>query len=199
MVVCERRRHDAVEQQARAARSRTRRANRAAARRCWRRDGAAGRAPSASSVAARGLEARALLVEQRVLGLVGGGEVRVHRLELEVRARQQLRQRPRAGCRGGTRGGSCRCRSSGGSAACVARAAAAACSARPAAGLEMVGVRSCSNTPSRSLTLSAPKIRIGARDARLAQLDAFLDVGHRQQRRAGLLERRAPRARAPCP
>ncbi len=39
------------------------------------------------------LEAEALLVEQRRLRIVGGGEVRVHRRELEVGTGQQLRQR----------------------------------------------------------------------------------------------------------
>ena len=41
------------------------------------------------------------------------------------------------------------------------RLAAASSNARAAAGVETVGVRSCSNTPERSLTLSAPKTRMG--------------------------------------
>ncbi len=41
------------------------------------------------------------------------------------------------------------------------RAAAAASSAHAAAGDETAGVRPCSNTPPRSLTLIAPKTRIG--------------------------------------
>ncbi len=39
-------------------------------------------------------ESRALRLEQRVARLVGGAEVRVDRIEREVRAREQLRQRP---------------------------------------------------------------------------------------------------------
>ena len=69
------------------------------------------------------------------------------------------------------------------------RRAAAACSARAAPGVEIVGVRSCSNTPSRSLTLSAPKTRIGARTPAWRSTIAFLDVGAREHRGAGLLER----------
>ncbi len=44
---------------------------------------------------ARRVERHALLIEQRVLGLVGGREVGVDAFELEVRAREQVRQRPR--------------------------------------------------------------------------------------------------------
>ena len=40
------------------------------------------------------LESRALRLEQLVSGLVGGAEMRVHRVEREVRAGEQLRQRP---------------------------------------------------------------------------------------------------------
>ena len=43
---------------------------------------------------ARLLEFRTLLFEQRVLGLVGGREVRVDRFELEVRAAEQIGKRP---------------------------------------------------------------------------------------------------------
>ena len=42
----------------------------------------------------RAIEARALFAEERRLGIVGGGEVGVNRLELEVRAREQTGQRP---------------------------------------------------------------------------------------------------------
>ena len=76
------------------------------------------------------------------------------------------------------------------------RAAAAASSARAAPGVETVGVRRCVNTPSRSLTLSAPNTRIGTRDAGIAQRHAFFDVRAREHRRAGRLERRADRRRA---
>ena len=41
----------------------------------------------------RAIESHALLVEQRAAGIVGGREVRVDGLELEVLAREQLRQR----------------------------------------------------------------------------------------------------------
>ena len=68
-----------------------------------------------------------------------------------------------AGCRDGTRAGSCRCRSSGGRRSSVERRIAAACTARAAPGVEIVGVSEKSNRPSRSLTLSAPKTRIGTR------------------------------------
>src|SRR4051812_20012776 len=39
------------------------------------------------------LEPKPLNVEERRLGIVRSGEVRVHSVELEIRARQQLRQR----------------------------------------------------------------------------------------------------------
>ena len=88
------------------------------------------------------LEPAPLFVEQRRLGLVGGAEVRVHGVEPQVRAGEQLRQRARqvvvteaepveAGVDleviGERR---------------AARAAPRLPSARPAAGLEIVGVRS---------------------------------------------------------
>ena len=91
----ERRRHDAVEQQARAARDRTRRANRAAAPRCSPRADSRRTAAERRRVApARARIARRCSLEQRRLGIVGGREVRVDRIELEVLAGQQLRQRP---------------------------------------------------------------------------------------------------------
>src|SRR2546425_12018781 len=45
-------------------------------------------------VGERALESKPLNVEQRRLGIVGCGEMRIHGVQLEIRARQQLRQRP---------------------------------------------------------------------------------------------------------
>ena len=114
----QRRRHDAVEQEARAGRGRTRRASRAAARRCWRRDGSAGRPPSAVDVGQRLLEARALLVEQRRLGIVGGARSACR----PRRARGSGSPAAPAACAAGCRSRKpepvhARCRSSGDSAA----------------------------------------------------------------------------------
>ena len=53
----------------------------------------------------------------------------------------------------------------------------------------MVGVRSQSNSPSRSLTLSAPKTRISARTPAVRSATRLLDVGAGEQIGAGLLER----------
>ena len=87
-----------------------------------------------------------------------------------------------AGCRGESRAGSCPCRSSGDSRACRVVPAAAACTARAADGVEIVGVNANSNKPSRSLTLSAPKTRIGARTPARRRTIALLDVRAGQHR-----------------
>ena len=69
------------------------------------------------------------------------------------------------------------------------RRAAAACSARAADGVEMVGVRSCSNTPSRSLIAERAEDQNRQPDAGGAEDDALLDVGAGEHRRACALER----------
>ena len=67
--------------------------------------------------------------------------------------------------------------------------AAAACTARAADGVEIVGVSENSNKPSRSLTLSAPKIENRRADAGAAKDDRLFDVRARQQIRARGFER----------
>ena len=159
----QRRRHDAVEQQARAGRSRTRRARRAAARRCWRRAARGSRCRATAAAPTPASKRSRCSREGRMIGIVGGREVRVDGVDRQVRRWPRPRAACVRGCRGGSRAGSCRCRSSDDSAAATPCCAAAACSARAAPGVEIVGVRSCAKMPSRSLTLSAPNTRIGAR------------------------------------
>ena len=174
----------------RAARSRTRRANRAAARRCWPRGGTAAARRARASVAHAASNASALLVEERVLGLVGGREVRVDALRARDSGSRAAPAASTPGSRGGTRGDACRCRSSGDSGrACRARRGRRLQRAARPTGLAIVGVRSYSKTPSRSLTLSAPKIRIRARvpDSRSSMPSSMSATA--SQRRAGFFER----------
>ena len=149
-------------------RSRTTRASRAAARRCWPRAGTRG----------VGAERRASVAQRRArsasrcssnsgdLGIVGGREVRVDRVDLEV-GLASTSGSVRRGCRAGTRAGSCRCRSSGGSASRAVRARRPPAARAPRRASRWSASGRASNRPSRSLTLSAPKTRIGARDAGL--------------------------------
>ncbi len=73
---------------------RTTRASRATARRCWPRARTRSDAER-RQVPPHALEPQALLLHQRMVGHVGRGEVRVDADELQVRARQQLRERAR--------------------------------------------------------------------------------------------------------
>ena len=155
--------------------------------------------PSAADVAQRALEARALLVEQRVLGLVGGREVRVDGVELEVRAGQQLRQRAAQ-----VVVAEAEPVHAGVDLQVVAERAAVARGRRLHARAPRRASRSSasgvqSNTPSRSLTLERAEDQDRRAHAGRAQRDAFLDVGARQQSRAGVLERERRPGRAPWP
>ena len=89
----QRRRHHAVQQQTRPHADRTRRASRAETPRCCTRGDSVGRPPSAATSASARSKRDRCSRKVRRLRVVGGGEMRVHGVELEVRARQQLRQR----------------------------------------------------------------------------------------------------------
>ena len=131
--------------------------------RCWRRASTAACAPSAAMVATAPLEAHALLIEDRAVGIVGRREVRVHRVELEIPSRpgapativSQVVEPETEAIHPGV------------DLQVIAKALAAArpppAPRRAAPGVEMVGVSAQSNRPSRSLTLSAPNTRISAR------------------------------------
>ena len=138
----ERRRDDAVEQEPGRTKSYQTRSSRSSAAlfAAWRD---ARRDAERRQRSQRRFEALALLAEQRVLGIVGGGEVRVDRVDREV-----------SGC--AATSGSVRSRLSWRKPSrfmpvSILRwqcrttpwRAAAACSARAATGVEMVGVRSC--------------------------------------------------------
>ena len=101
-----------------------------------------------------------------------------------------------AGCRAGTRAGSCPCRSSDDTRGARCVPAAADSSARAAPASRPSASDRCVNTPSRSLTLSAPNTRIGIVMPAVAERHAFLDVRAGQHRRARRLERAADRRRA---
>ena len=134
-----------------------------------------------------GVEPLALVAERGVVGIVRGREMGVHRLDLQVAARGELRQRAievvgpesepvHAGVDLQAVAGA------------RATAAAASCSARAADGVEIVGVRLCVGIPSRSLTLSAPKIRIGEMTP-LRAGRCLPRCRARQHRRAGFFQR----------
>ena len=113
----QRRRHDAVEQQARAAPCRTTRASRAAAPRCWHacRSTSCGRlgrpARARSTVVSAASKRSRCSLKQRLLRDRPPSRSACRPPRAAGSGCRAARAACAAGCRGGTRAGSCRCRS----------------------------------------------------------------------------------------